>query len=310
MPASNPCFFMHVNTQMCNVDFMALLVSDRLRAALLNLPRAERRVAHEILGAYPVAGLETVARLAARANVSGPTVVRLVNRLGFDGYPDFQNALINELEERTASPLLQFERQAPISDTDAIARTQSVLSAALDQSLGQLDRSSFDRFIEVLTDSRQRIFTTGGRFTHLVAQSLAAHLGIMRPSVWFLPQDQWVQYLMNAQRNDAVVIFDVRRYQRSTVEFGQQCAQRGASVLLVTDPWMSPLAMDASAILQVSVDSPSPFDSLVPAIALAEALIAESMERLGSVGRERLIDYDNLWDQRGFGMTKATGSEE
>jgi DNA-binding MurR/RpiR family transcriptional regulator len=57
--------------------FMPALVSDRLRAALANLPRAERRVAHEILGAYPVAGLETVARLAARASVSGPTAVRL-----------------------------------------------------------------------------------------------------------------------------------------------------------------------------------------------------------------------------------------
>jgi len=291
------------------MHFMAALVSDRLRASLANLPRAERRVAHEILGAYPVAGLETVARLAARANVSGPTVVRLVNRLGFEGYPDFQNALINELEERTASPLLQYERQAPASQTEPLARAQSVLVNALEQSLSELDHASFTRFIDTLTDPRQRILTAGGRFTQLVAHSLAAHLGIVRPNVSFLAQEQWVPYLMNVQRTDAVVIFDVRRYQRTTVEFGQQCAQRGASVLLVTDPWMSPLAMDAMAILQVSVQSPSPFDSLVPAFALAEALLAESVERLGDAAKDRMRDYDNLWDQRGFSMTKADGSE-
>jgi DNA-binding MurR/RpiR family transcriptional regulator len=291
------------------MHFMASLVSDRLRAALAHLPRAERRVAHEILGAYPVAGLETVARLAARASVSGPTVVRLVNRLGFEGYPDFQNALINELEERTASPLLQYERLAPASAADWMAQTKSVLVTALEQSLGELDRASFDRFIDALTDPRQRVVTAGGRFTQLVAHSLAAHLGIVRPNVSFLAQDQWVPYLMNVQRNDAVVIFDVRRYQRTTVEFGQQCAQRGASVLLVTDPWMSPLAMDATAILQVSVESPSPFDSLVPAFAVVEALLAEAFEHLGPAAKDRMRDYDELWDQRGFGMTKATGSE-
>jgi len=289
--------------------FMPALVSDRLRAALANLPRAERRVAHEILGAYPVAGLETVARLAARASVSGPTVVRLVNRLGFEGYPDFQNALINELEERTASPLLQYERGSAASDADWMARTTTVLVTALEQSLGELDRASFDRFIDILVDPRQRIVTAGGRFTQLVAHSLAAHLGIVRPNVSFLAQDQWVPYLMNVQRNDAVVIFDVRRYQRTTVEFGQQCSQRGASVLLVTDPWMSPLSMDATAILQVSVQSPSPFDSLVPAFAVVEALLAEAVERLGSSAKERMRDYDELWDQRGFGMTKAAGSQ-
>lgn len=292
------------------MHFMASLVADRLRAALANLPRAERRVAHEILGSYPVAGLETVARLAARASVSGPTVVRLVNRLGFEGYPDFQNALINELEERTASPLLQYERLAPGNDADALAHTQSVLVTALQQTLSELDRASFDRFIDVLTDPRQRILTAGGRFTRLAAHSLAAHLGIVRTGVSFLPEDQWVPYLMGVQRTDAVVVFDVRRYQRSTVEFGRQCAQRGACVLLITDPWMSPLAMDAAAILQVSVESASPFDSLVPAFALAEALLAESVERLGASAKERMRDYDGLWDQRGFGMTKTAESDE
>ena len=59
------------------------------------LPRAERRMAMALLRQYPVAGLETVARLAEAAETSGPTVLRLVTRLGYHGFPSFQQALLD-----------------------------------------------------------------------------------------------------------------------------------------------------------------------------------------------------------------------
>ena len=51
-----------------------------------------------LLASYPVVGLKTVAQFAARAHVSGPTILPLVAKLGFVGYLDFQQALRNELE--------------------------------------------------------------------------------------------------------------------------------------------------------------------------------------------------------------------
>ena len=284
---------------MRNIRFMPMLVADRIRSSLASLPRAERRVAHEILSAYPVAGLETVARLAARANVSGPTVIRLVMRLGFDGYPEFQATLLQEIEERTASPLLQFDRHTPTED-DAVTRTRTLLTSTVDTSLRELDRDSYALAMDLITDTKRRLVTAGGRFSGLSAQVLAQHLEIVRPSVTFLPPTTWVPYLMDARKGDVAVIFDVRRYQRATVEFGRTCARRGVNVILVTDPWMSPLALDASAILQVSVEASSPFDSQVPTLALVEAMIAGAVERLGESTLDRIADYDALWDQQGF----------
>ena len=95
---------------------MEKLVADRIREALPNLPRAERRAARTVLAAYPVAGLETVARLAARARVSGPTIIRLVTRLGFEGFPSFQQALLREIDERATSPLLQYQQRSFAAD--------------------------------------------------------------------------------------------------------------------------------------------------------------------------------------------------
>jgi len=84
-------------------------LAEGIRRRLGECSPAERKVGRVLLAAYPSAGFETVARLAERAGVSGPTVVRFVNRLGFRGFPDFQQALREELAERTASPLSLYD---------------------------------------------------------------------------------------------------------------------------------------------------------------------------------------------------------
>lgn len=279
---------------------MQTLVADRIREALPDLPKAERRVARAILAAYPVAGLETVARLAARANVSGPTIIRLVSRLGFEGFPAFQQALLGELDERATSPLLQYQQRTFSADVGVVPRSRQVLMDALDRSLSELDLRAFDRVVELLTDERRRVFTAGGRFTGLAAKSLAMHLEILRPGARHLEPADWIAYAMDARRGDLLVAFDVRRYQRTTVELGQRAARQGATVVLVTDPWMSPLAADAEVVLSVAVDAPSPFDSQISVNGLVETLVAAIVERMGRFPEDRLAAYDRLWEQQDF----------
>lgn len=279
---------------------MPVPVSSRIRDALPTLPKAERRAAREILAAYPVAGLETVARLASRAGVSGPTIIRLVGRLGFEGYPAFQDALLREIDERATSPLLQYQQRSFGADEDVVSRSRQVLIDALDRSLTELDRLAFARAVDLLIDERRRLFIAGGRFTGLAAKSLALHMEILRPAVRHLESPDWIAYALDARRGDVLVVFDVRRYQRTTVELGRQAAQRGATVILVTDPWMSPLAADAAVTLSVAVDAPSPFDSHLSTFALVETLVAAVVERLGSRPEDRLAAYDRMWERQDF----------
>ena len=80
-------------------------VAERLRLRLGELTHAERKVARALMADYPVGGLDPVAKLAAAAGVSAPTVVRLVAKLGFDGYAEFQQSLKSEVSVRLSSPL-------------------------------------------------------------------------------------------------------------------------------------------------------------------------------------------------------------
>lgn len=73
------------------------LVKQRIQDELDDLTRSERQLASILLQDYPMAGLQSITKLAAAARVSTPTVIRMARKLGFDGFPDLQDALREEV---------------------------------------------------------------------------------------------------------------------------------------------------------------------------------------------------------------------
>src|SRR5690606_11698677 len=132
-------------------------IEARLRAALPELTRAERQLAAHMLNSYPVAVLGSIASVARGAGVSAPTVGRLVHKLGFAGYAEFQAQLREEVGERLASPLAKHEKWA---QTAAEAHVLDAFAARvmedLTATLGQIDRAGFDAVAALLADRERR----------------------------------------------------------------------------------------------------------------------------------------------------------
>src|SRR3954471_2202768 len=108
-------------------------VSARTNAALADLSRAERRVGRALLADYPSAGLASAARLAERAEVSPPTVLRFAQSLGYEGFTDLQVALRAELSARSSGPITR------LPDASSAG---SLLDRLLQQGRAQSDRAA------------------------------------------------------------------------------------------------------------------------------------------------------------------------
>ncbi|SFS14778.1 transcriptional regulator, RpiR family [Agrococcus baldri] len=271
-------------------------LSDVVRGSLDALSSGERKVGRALLANYPIAGLETVAELAKRASVSPPTVVRFVARLGFSGYPDFQRRLMREVHERLGSPLEQYGRADLQSADDDLARAARVFAAGIASTIDELPQSEFDRAVALLADAKHRIRLVGGRFSGMLAEYLGAHLVLLRRDVAVVEPDELARLgaIADARRGDVFIVFDYRRYDPRIVDVAQQTAGRGAEIVLFTDRWLSPAADVATTVLSADVQAPSPFDSLVPALALVEAVIAGVTDRLGESGRQRLAAIEAM----------------
>jgi DNA-binding MurR/RpiR family transcriptional regulator len=271
------------------------------------LTAAERKVARVFLTAYPIAGLETVAQLAQRAKVSGPTVTRFVTKLGFDGYPEFQDALHSEVQEKLTSSLAQYsDKQVPPAE-GFMAGGLRVFREELDKSFAQTAPSAVDAVVNLLARPRYDIMVTGGRYSQVLAFHLFLHLNLMRPKcryVGYSPTSRWDE-LINAGNRTVLVIFDYRRYQNSTIEFARRAAERGCHIVLFTDPWLSPVAEVARHVLTSTVRAPSPFDSVVPAFALVETVVAGLSLRIGAKAKPRIAELERLragatWGEAGL----------
>jgi DNA-binding MurR/RpiR family transcriptional regulator len=271
------------------------LVRDRLG----ELTPAERKVGRALLAAYPSAGLETVARLAERARVSAPTVVRFANRLGFEGFADLQRAVLAELDARQASPVtLAAERRqgrprrtGPAAAIEAQRRT---VGHAVARTFAELPVREVEAAVDLLADPKARITVAGGRFSRLLAHYLALHLLQLRGGVQVLPAGdvERAAVVHDLTRGDVVVLLDFRRYEPFASRLAEQAAGRGARVVLLTDRWLSPAASSAQVVLPSRVDSPSPYDSLVPAMAVIELLVAMLVDRMGDDAERRLGEFE------------------
>lgn len=274
-------------------------VAELTRELLGELSASERKVARSLLAAYPVAGLETVAQLADRAQVSPPTVVRFVGRLGFGGYPAFQRALMHEVHERMGSPLEQYPDKHTAESVEPADHGRALFARMLGETFDELPESEFERAAELLADRRRSLVLMGGRFSRVLADYLAFHLMLLRRGVSQLGSDtlQRQTVVEATERSHVLVLFDYRRYDRANASLAEAMKERGATVVLFTDPWLSPVADSADVVLPARVEAPSAFDSLVPAMGVVESLIGSVAQRLGENGRSRIERIEAIRDR-------------
>jgi DNA-binding MurR/RpiR family transcriptional regulator len=272
-------------------------VATRASAALPVLSRAERRVGRALLADYPSAGLASAARLAERAEVSPPTVLRFAQSLGYDGFTDLQVALRAELTAQSNGPLTRLAGApaagGPLDQLLQQARAQNDRAIA---TLALLPDSALDAAVALLADVGRPLHLHGGRFSHLLAMHLAAHLEQLRPGVRLLaePSGRDLGAMMELTRRDVVLLFDYHRYQRSAADLAASVHRAGATVLLITDDLACPVAPDAEVVLAASSTVGTVYQSMAAGFLLTELLVPLVMDAIGEPARTRMA----LWEEQ------------
>ncbi len=273
-----------------------MTLKNRLIDSTADYTPAERKVIRVLLANYPAAGLATASRLAQQAEVSDPTVIRLATKLGFSGFIEMQQALLEELEAHMNSALTMLESRKPVITAQGLYQSYAEATiAALKNSQSDILPADFNEAADLLIKAKKRIFCIGGRFTGFLAGILHRHLVQLRPgAVWVNGSlADLAEHVADIGKQDLVVAFDLRRYQQDVVQFARQAHERGARIILLTDKWKSPIASFATVTLTGPVDTISPFDTMVPTMVQLEALVTAFTGRLDKQVRPRLEEIEH-----------------
>ena len=145
-------------------------VAERLRLKSGELTAAERKLMAALFANYPVAGLGSITEFAREAAVSTPSVLRLAKKIGFAGFPSFQEQLRAELSAQLQNPIAKHDRwSADAPDTHILNRFAGAAIENLTGSLKLLDHRVFDSIVALLADRKRHIHVGGGRITGSLA---------------------------------------------------------------------------------------------------------------------------------------------
>lgn len=275
-------------------------ISDRIHQMLDDLTRAERQLALSVLENYPASGLGPLTALAKDAGVSVPTVARMVQKLGYKGYPEFQAALREELKAKVKNPIAKHDTWAEAAPSEHILNrfTEAVIEN-IRLTLGQIDPEAFDKACAMMADKDRHLYIVGGRVTHTLAEYLFLHMQVIRPNVTHVQStsNTWPHYLLNAGEGDVFVIFDVRRYENNTLKLAEMARFRGATIILMTDQWRSPIHQMAEVCFSHRIVAPSAWDSMTATLLLLETMISAVQTLNWNETKERIVGLEEMFDQ-------------
>lgn len=264
-------------------------VSDLVAAVGDRLTPTERRIAEAVLAEPTLLAFGTVSDLADRVGTSRPSIVRFAKKLGFAGYTDLQQHVRRGLSHQLSRPSDRIRHDDPTT-TQARAALEGAVASVFEAVEG-------DR-LAVLADPivrAEHVWIISGETSRAGAHAFYSGMTMIRPGVHLVEDHSIGRDLSSAGRGDAAVVFDFFRYRRTTITAARTLIGLGVDILAITDGPLSPLAGLTDTRCELRVPAIGPFDSSVPAVAMAELLVASVAQHLHDEAQERIDRTEGLW---------------
>jgi DNA-binding MurR/RpiR family transcriptional regulator len=218
--------------------------------------------------------LLSVRELARRLGVDGATAVRIILKMGFGSYREFQHYL-HELSVSQATSL-DMMQSSKTKGSNLSAHIQEAIHndvRSLQRLCNVLDSEQIAAVAKRLHQAR-RIILLGGDLAANLAGYLHYHLILLGlPAVGATSSGEAAHLTRSTGKGDVVIALSFRRGLRQTVEGLQQARANGAHCIGIADTLVSPIARFAHECLIVSVETPSFGASYAAPMCLLNGLI-------------------------------------
>lgn len=265
----------------------------RIREHYEQLPPAEKRLGNLLLNFPGDIATYSATELAHMASTSKAAATRLFQRLGYSDFNEVRHSV--RAARRWGSPVYLTSKTTPQSRSRLIAEHMARESENLSRTLEGLRPDAVREASKALGAS-QRIFVTGFRNSHFLAQYLARQLTLMRSDVRMLPAPGQTlgEDLVDLGAQDLLVVVALRRRIDLNQRLVELAKKRGAQVLLIADPSAVTLAKLATWSFPCEVRSISPFDSYVAAMSVINLICALLFQEGAAGEQQRLQEIEDL----------------
>lgn len=213
---------------------------DRLNKAVSSGTKADRALAAYMLAEFANLPFETAASLAAKVEVSEPTVGRFCRALGYEGFKDLKKNLRYDLGDR---PWLIRDRLRELHDRskageDSLTSGLELEMAALVTVYEVTYTPEWNRVVKRLAQA-DSVFVVGFQAERGLAQIFVHQLQYLRDKVHLLnlADGNFANVLAAQDTGLTLVIFAARRYSRQAILLAEEAKTAGVPITLIADPY-------------------------------------------------------------------------
>ncbi len=263
------------------------------------MSKGQKRIAEYLELHYDKAAFLTAARLGTAAGVSESTVVRFAIGLGYEGYPQFQQAL----EEYVRHKLNSIQR---IEVTSGLLQERGVLESVLLSdaekirvTMETIDKRAFEKAVDTMLKAKT-IYVIGIRSCAPLASFLSFYLNLIFQDVRALltsNSSELFEQMIHIGEEDVIIGISFPRYSMRTLKALEFANNRNAKVIAITDSKNSPMNLYSSCSLLAKSDMASIVDSLVAPLSVINALIVSLCMKKQKNVIETLENLEEIWDE-------------
>jgi len=251
--------------------------------------RSQKDVARYIVDHLDEAAFQTAEELARRANTSSSTVVRFSQALGFEGYPELQQAAIEEYRHR--SPSENGDATAPLFDFDHSEFEASLAAdhANVEETVRNLTREQVEACVTALAGAH-RVMVIGIDQLAFFASYLRHLLALLdiRAEVVSSPRQDAITRLSRVDEESLLIAFSAGRAHPIVIRAMKLAKHRRATTLAITDATLSEIGEHSDLTLYYSSNGPSFTRSNTSLLALVQALAHGVYARDKGAYRDRI----------------------
>ncbi len=251
--------------------------------------RSQKDVARYIVDHLDEAAFQTAEELARRASTSSSTVVRFSQALGFEGYPELQQAAIEEYRNR--GPAENGTPSAPLFDFDHSEFEASLAAdhANIEETVRKLTREQVEACVTAL-GTAGRVMIVGMDQLAFFASYLRHLLALLdiRAEVVASPRQDSITRLSRVDEEALVIAFSAGRAHPIVVRAMKLAKHRGAATMAITDATLSDLGEHSDLTLYYSSNGPSFTRSNTALLAIVQSLAHGVYSRDKGAYRDRI----------------------
>ncbi len=236
--------------------------------------RSQKDVAQYIVDHLDEAAFQTAEELARRANTSSSTVVRFSQALGFEGFPELQQAARDEYRRRPPSG------EALVSGGPLFSLDHTEFESALaadhvnvEDTAHKLSRSDVEAAIDAIVSS-EKVLIAGTDQMAFFASYLRHLLMLLdvRAEIVASPSQEALGRLSRIDEQTLVIGLSAGRAHPLITRTMKLARHRGAKTLAITDATLSDVARMARIRLYYSSNTPAFVRSHTALLSIIQAL--------------------------------------